>query len=148
MNITLQAQQAVSEFLQVAQELVVEVREWANVLWVKVQGMRPRFVSKKVIKISKMLKKDATYNEAISHLKEAGLWGDTPEHSSVWGALQTWINSQPWKSTLMDELLKEINDALQAKGLPYGLGEYGVRKCWDSVVSFKLEANGFVFTFL
>ena len=49
MNITTAAQKPVSEFLKVAQELVTEVREWANVLWVRVQGLRPRFVSKKVV---------------------------------------------------------------------------------------------------
>jgi hypothetical protein len=51
MNITAAAQKPVSEFLKVSQELITEVREWANVLWVRVQGLRPRFVSKKVIKM-------------------------------------------------------------------------------------------------
>jgi hypothetical protein len=50
MNITITAQKPVSEFLKVAQELVTEVQEWAKVLWVRVLGCRPQFVSKKVIK--------------------------------------------------------------------------------------------------
>jgi hypothetical protein len=49
MNITITAQKPVSEFLQVAQELITEIQEWVNVLWVRIVGCRPRFVSKKVI---------------------------------------------------------------------------------------------------
>jgi hypothetical protein len=63
-DITITAQKPVSEFLQVAQELVTEVREWANVLWVRVQGLRPRFVSKKVM------------GEKISLLKAQDIYGD------------------------------------------------------------------------
>jgi hypothetical protein len=54
MEITITAQKPVSEFLNITQELVTEVREWANVLWVRVVGCRPRFVSKKVIIMKKI----------------------------------------------------------------------------------------------
>jgi hypothetical protein len=49
MDITTQAQKPVSKFLKVAQKLVTKVEEWASVLWVRVLGCRPRFVSKKVM---------------------------------------------------------------------------------------------------
>lgn len=39
---------AIAQHLNVAIELILEVRVWAKVLWVRVQGLRPRFVSKKV----------------------------------------------------------------------------------------------------
>lgn len=70
MNITTQAQNQVAEFLEVAQELVLEVREWANVLWVKVQGCRPRFVSKKVIKMSSEEKFAQLKDEVIARFNE------------------------------------------------------------------------------
>ncbi len=42
--------QAIAHHLNLAQDLIVEVQEWARVLWVRIRGMRPRFVSKKVTK--------------------------------------------------------------------------------------------------
>ncbi|MBD0345972.1 MAG: hypothetical protein ICV63_14350 [Coleofasciculus sp. Co-bin14] len=41
-------QAQIAQHLNLAQELIVEVQEWARVLWVRIEGMRPRFVSKKV----------------------------------------------------------------------------------------------------
>lgn len=66
MNVTTTAQGQVAEFLNVAKELVLEVREWASVLWVKIQGMRPRFVSKKVVKAGVIMDEDFYYNQAQS----------------------------------------------------------------------------------
>lgn len=40
--------QAIAQHLNLAEELILEVQEWAKVLWVRIKGMRPRFVSKKV----------------------------------------------------------------------------------------------------
>lgn len=39
--------QAIAQHLNLSQELILEVQEWARVLWVRIKGMRPRFVSKK-----------------------------------------------------------------------------------------------------
>lgn len=39
---------AIANHLQIAADLIQEIQEWATVLWVRLQGMRPRFVSKKV----------------------------------------------------------------------------------------------------
>jgi hypothetical protein len=36
--------------LNLAKELITEVQEWAKVFWVRIKGMRPKFVSKKVVK--------------------------------------------------------------------------------------------------
>lgn len=41
--------QAIAQHLNLAEELIIEVQEWARVLWVRIKGMRPKFVSKKVV---------------------------------------------------------------------------------------------------
>lgn len=64
MNVAATSQ--VAEFLKVQKELVLEIREWASVLWVKVQGMRPRFVSKKIVKVEAIMDEDFYYNQAQS----------------------------------------------------------------------------------
>lgn len=45
--------QAIAQHLNLVEELIVEVQVWAKVLWVRIKGMRPRFVSKKVAKMDK-----------------------------------------------------------------------------------------------
>jgi len=40
---------AIASHLNVADSAIVEVQEWARVLWVRVKGLGARFVSKKVI---------------------------------------------------------------------------------------------------
>lgn len=42
---------AIAQHLNLAEELIQEVQVWAQVLWVRVRGMRPRFVSKKVVRM-------------------------------------------------------------------------------------------------
>jgi hypothetical protein len=39
---------AIANHLQIAADLITEIQEWASVLWVRIMGRRPRFVSKKV----------------------------------------------------------------------------------------------------
>ena len=39
---------AIAQHLNVADEAIVEIQEWAKVLWVRVKGLGARFVSKKV----------------------------------------------------------------------------------------------------
>lgn len=39
---------AIAQHLNVATEAIIEVQEWARVLWVRVKGLGARFVSKKV----------------------------------------------------------------------------------------------------
>jgi len=40
---------AIASHLNVADSAIVEVQEWARVLWVRVKGLGARFVSKKVV---------------------------------------------------------------------------------------------------
>jgi hypothetical protein len=42
---------AIAQHLNIAESLIAEVQEWANVLWVRFVSGRPRFVSKKVVKV-------------------------------------------------------------------------------------------------
>lgn len=46
-------QAAIAQHLNLAEELIIEVQEWAKVLWVRIKGMRPRFVSKKGLGMEK-----------------------------------------------------------------------------------------------
>ena len=41
---------AIARHLNIAESAILEVQEWARVLWVRVQGLGARFVSKKVTK--------------------------------------------------------------------------------------------------
>lgn len=41
--------QSIAQHLNLTEELILEIQEWARVLWVRIKGMRPRFVSKKVV---------------------------------------------------------------------------------------------------
>jgi hypothetical protein len=97
MDITTAAQRPVSEFLNVAQELVTEVREWASVLWVRVTGFRPRFVSKKVIKMENPPKKSG-YNKPYSQLKNAlsALSGISP--------IEVWVKIENQAAPFMPEV--------------------------------------------
>jgi hypothetical protein len=51
--------QAIAQHLNLAEELIVEVQEWARVLWVRIKGMRPKFVSKRVAKSVKLSLEEA-----------------------------------------------------------------------------------------
>jgi hypothetical protein len=91
-----------------------------------------------------MLKNSASFQEMKEHLISVGVWQEGVKSCSIHYILQAWINAQKWASTDMDSLLLEVNQRLQEMSIP---ASYGVRKCLDSVVSHKLEANGLVFTF-
>lgn len=47
--------QAIAQHLNINEELIIEVQMWARVLWVRIKGMRPKFVSKKVAIIMNMI---------------------------------------------------------------------------------------------
>ena len=91
-----------------------------------------------------MLKNSASFQEMKNHLIAVGIWKDGVKSCSIHGILQSWINTQEWVSKDIDSLLVEVNQRLEGMGIP---ASYYVRKCWDSVVSHKLETNGLVFTF-
>lgn len=42
---------AIAQHLNVAEQAIIEIQEWASVLWVRVKGLGARFVSKKVTKV-------------------------------------------------------------------------------------------------
>jgi hypothetical protein len=55
---------AIANHLQIAVNAIQEIQEWASVLWVRVRGMRPSFVSKKVVKKEvESMEKDYFYVE-------------------------------------------------------------------------------------
>ncbi len=120
MDITAAAQKPVSKFLQVAQELVKEVREWANVLWVRVLGCRPRFVSKKVMSVKN-----------ISLEKAQEIYGDSE------AIKRGYINQQVLDFAY--ELADEIKaNALIVKGIgnahPYWMANSKVYIQMDSMI--------------
>lgn len=48
---------AVANHLNILESAIVEIQEWASVLWVRFVSGRPRFVSKKVVKVIQMTRK-------------------------------------------------------------------------------------------
>jgi hypothetical protein len=42
---------AIANHLNVAASAIVEIQEWARVLWVRIKGVGARFVSKKVVEV-------------------------------------------------------------------------------------------------
>lgn len=51
----------IAQHLNIAVELILEVRVWARVLWVRAQGLRPRFVSKVVLIMTESQKLQLTH---------------------------------------------------------------------------------------
>lgn len=49
---------AIAQHLNVAESAIIEVQEWARVLWVRVKGLGARFVSKKVKDMARPVKAD------------------------------------------------------------------------------------------
>lgn len=136
---------AIAQYLNITESAIVRIEEWANVLFVVCHRIGARFVSKKVIEAKTMLKNSASFQEMKDHLIAVGIWPDGVKSCSIHAILQPWINAQKWASSDIDSLLVEVNQRLTAMGIP---ASYGVRECWDSIVSHKLEANGQVFTFV
>jgi hypothetical protein len=56
---------AIANHLSVAASAIVEVQEWARVLWVRVRGLGARFVSKKVLKTMNGSEKQVAWAEQI-----------------------------------------------------------------------------------
>ncbi len=58
---------AIAQHLNIASNLILEVQEWARVLWCRIQGMRPRFVSKValIMQAQKLL---------LTHYKRKGIY--------------------------------------------------------------------------
>ena len=92
----------------------------------------------------KELNQNASYSETVDYLKEKNMW-IAPDRCSIWGALQLWIHSQKWESFTEEFLKKEINEKLSLAGLPY---QHRVRSTIDNIVSFKLDVNGVILTFV
>jgi hypothetical protein len=53
---------AIAQHLNVAAEAIVEIQEWARVLWVRVKGLGARFVSKKVAEVKTVEAVETTKN--------------------------------------------------------------------------------------
>lgn len=51
---------AIANHLNIAEAIITEVQEWAHVLFVRFVGRRPRFVSKKVVEVSKEIPESVT----------------------------------------------------------------------------------------
>jgi len=56
---------AIANHMNVAETAIVEVQEWARVLWVRVRGLGARFVSKKVVKTMDGSEKQIAWAEQI-----------------------------------------------------------------------------------
>lgn len=58
-------QSAIAQHLNVTESAILEVQEWARVLWVRVRGIGARFVSKKVVKtMSSLINRSASEKQA------------------------------------------------------------------------------------
>jgi len=60
---------AIAQHLNVAESAILEVQEWAHVLWVRVRGVGARFVSKKLEKAMKPKKITYTYPSTGQSIK-------------------------------------------------------------------------------
>ncbi len=69
------AQNAIANHFHVASTAIIEIREWATVLWVRVQDIGCRFVSKAVME-----------NQAVDEqLHEIEYVSGREQHSNLWG---------------------------------------------------------------
>jgi len=71
-----QAVAQVAKFLKVSPNQIKRCEEWSKVLFVVVVGSRPRFVSKKVLKVQQEYTDIREYQEALSRLKFSQFAGE------------------------------------------------------------------------
>lgn len=64
---------AIANHLNVIEEAILEVRIWAQVLWVRVRGLGCRFVSKKVVKTMEETKLERA-QKVVNHLGFGKIW--------------------------------------------------------------------------
>ena len=60
--------QVIAKHLNLAEKLITEVQVWARVLWVRLRGMRPRFVSKVALIMGFYLETSDHYLKGLSWL--------------------------------------------------------------------------------
>lgn len=89
-----QAASAIAQHLQVATAAILEIREWARVLWVRVQGLGCRFVSKKVTQ-------ESTMSYTIEYVQ------GSEQHSSNWAkfyvkGLEEWAAKEDFAENRRD----------------------------------------------
>lgn len=65
---------AIAQHLNVTESAILEVQEWARVLWVRVKGLGARFVSKKVVKME--MTKDEARQYVINEFAKQGIQCD------------------------------------------------------------------------
>lgn len=66
--------QEIAQHLNLAKELILEVQEWACVLWVRIKGMRPKFVSKKIAKKMDMIQVEVSKETVVVDLKSGAAY--------------------------------------------------------------------------
>lgn len=113
---------AIANHLNVAASAIVEVQEWARVLWVRVRGLGARFVSKKVVEESSMITIQFKGNEAQIpaqdglHVIPGGALRMLPTYILVKGFQAICMTAQPkttdWGKLEGDVYAKDIEDGI------------------------------------
>jgi hypothetical protein len=67
----------IAQHLNVVESAILEIQEWANVLWVRIKGVGARFVSKKVVKMD-------TLENFLSAIQIDQLIPDSVKKDIVW----------------------------------------------------------------
>lgn len=128
---------AIANHLNVAADAIVEVQEWARVLWVRVKGLGARFVSKKVAEVKTM----NTFQEMKQRLIQSGI--ASHPRSSIFYDIQQWVNGSQWQAKIPSAIMAEVNASLNAKTGTQGV--FRIRPIFGSIVDFRVSVNGFDF---
>lgn len=97
---------AIAQHLNVTESAILEVQEWARVLWVRVKGLGARFVSKKVTEMTEIKE----YERQLSN----GAWVDCDIEQYIDDILRQEPRVAKWEKrsplTDKDEVINSLNN--------------------------------------
>lgn len=115
---------AIAQHLNVAEAAIVEVQEWARVLWVRVKGLGARFVSKKVTKMEaktytvsfKGMTATIPAQDGLHEIPGSAFQSNFPSYVLVRGAEAICMKSEPkttdWNALGGSNVSKDIEDGV------------------------------------
>lgn len=117
---------AIATHLNVAEAAIVEIQEWASVLWVRVKGLGARFVSKKVVKVKMENKKVAEFAQGIEEYRArhaaALAAGNEKKAARLAGVIQRNEAELRWMQSIPAAVFARLGDATTAASLVEDLG--------------------------
>lgn len=112
---------AIAQHLNVTESAILEVQEWARVLWVRVKGIGARFVSKKVVKVDNVYITEfkTTIENNKARLADAATESKQARLAKVVARMESEL---AWMSNLPETIFSKLGKATTAASLVDDLG--------------------------